>query len=101
AVCPPDISPKPETSNARRVYSREMAAAGPAHETKDIPMINPLTDAAGQFPGLSRIGALPADPGRAATLWSLMDSSARPAGEQKLIAGLPLSAGSALPVPIA
>lgn len=30
------------------------------------------------FPGLSRIGALLADPGRAAMLWVLMDGSARP-----------------------
>src|SRR6202012_3360802 len=95
AVCPPDISPKPETSNARRVYSRDMAAAAPAHETEDIPMINPLTDAAGQFPGLSRIGALLADPRRAAMLWALMDGSARPAGELTLIAGLSPSAASA------
>jgi DNA-binding transcriptional ArsR family regulator len=46
------------------------------------------------FPGLSRIGALLADPGRAAMLWSLMDGSARPAGELTLIAGLSPSAAS-------
>jgi len=47
------------------------------------------------FPGLSRIGALLADPGRAAMLWALMDGSARPAGELTLIAGLSPSAASA------
>lgn len=46
------------------------------------------------FPGLSRIGALLADPGRAAMLWSLMDASARPAGELTVIAGLSPSAAS-------
>ena len=46
------------------------------------------------FPGLSRIGALLADPGRAAMLWSLMDGSARPAGELTIIAGLSPSAAS-------
>jgi DNA-binding transcriptional ArsR family regulator len=48
----------------------------------------------GHFPGLSRIGALIADPGRAAMLWALMDGSARPAGELTLIAGLSPSAAS-------
>ncbi|KUZ15848.1 ArsR family transcriptional regulator [Burkholderia diffusa] len=47
------------------------------------------------FPGLSRIGALIADPGRAAMLWVLMDGSARPAGELTMIAGLSPSAASA------
>jgi DNA-binding transcriptional ArsR family regulator len=47
------------------------------------------------FPGLSRIGALIADPGRAAMLWALMDGTARPAGELTLIAGLSPSAASA------
>jgi DNA-binding transcriptional ArsR family regulator len=47
------------------------------------------------FPGLSRIAALLADPGRAAMLWALMDGSARPAGELTLIAGLSPSAASA------
>ncbi len=47
------------------------------------------------FPGLSRLGALIADPGRAAMLWVLMDGSARPAGELTLIAGLSPSAASA------
>ncbi|MBU9389688.1 ArsR/SmtB family transcription factor [Burkholderia multivorans] len=47
------------------------------------------------FPGLNRIGALLADPGRAAMLWALMDGSARPAGELTLIAGLSPSAASA------
>ncbi|WP_223997584.1 ArsR/SmtB family transcription factor, partial [Burkholderia gladioli] len=47
------------------------------------------------FPGLSRLGALLADPGRAAMLWALMDGSARPAGELTLLAGLSPSAGSA------
>jgi DNA-binding transcriptional ArsR family regulator len=46
------------------------------------------------FPGLSRIGALLADPGRAAMLWSLMDGTARPAGELTLIAGISPSAAS-------
>ncbi|KND58243.1 Transcriptional regulator, ArsR family [Candidatus Burkholderia verschuerenii] len=46
------------------------------------------------FPGLSRIGALLADPGRAAMLWSLMDGTARPAGELTMIAGLSPSAAS-------
>jgi DNA-binding transcriptional ArsR family regulator len=44
---------------------------------------------------LSRIGALLADPGRAAMLWALMDGSARPAGELTMIAGLSPSAASA------
>ena len=48
----------------------------------------------GHFPGLSRISALLADPGRAAMLWALMDGSARPAGELTLIAGLSPSAAS-------
>jgi DNA-binding transcriptional ArsR family regulator len=46
------------------------------------------------FPGLSRIGALLADPGRAAMLWSLMDGTARPAGELTVIAGISPSAAS-------
>jgi len=46
------------------------------------------------FPGLSRIGALLADPGRAAMLWSLMDGTARPAGELTMIAGISPSAAS-------
>ncbi len=54
-----------------------------------------LTDEQNHFPGLSRIGALLADPGRAAMLWSLMDGSARPAGELTIIAGLSPSAASA------
>ncbi|WP_144108860.1 ArsR/SmtB family transcription factor [Paraburkholderia sp. BCC1886] len=53
------------------------------------------TDEPQHFPGLSRIGALLADPGRAAMLWSLMDGSARPAGELTMIAGLSPSAASA------
>jgi DNA-binding transcriptional ArsR family regulator len=48
----------------------------------------------GHFPGLSRIGALIADPGRAAMLWALMDGRARPAGELTFIAGLSPSAAS-------
>ncbi|TDV06274.1 ArsR/SmtB family transcription factor [Paraburkholderia caballeronis] len=55
----------------------------------------PLPDDSSHFPGLSRIGALLADPGRAAMLWALMDGSARPAGELTLIAGLSPSAASA------
>ncbi|AJY41253.1 helix-turn-helix transcriptional regulator [Burkholderia humptydooensis] len=47
------------------------------------------------FPGLSHLGALLADPGRAAMLWALMDGSARPAGELTMIAGLSPSAASA------
>jgi DNA-binding transcriptional ArsR family regulator len=58
-------------------------------------MPSPLVDETGHFPGLSRIGALLADPGRAAMLWALMDGSARPAGELTLIAGLSPSAASA------
>ena len=54
-----------------------------------------LTDEPNHFPGLSRIGALLADPGRAAMLWALMDGSARPAGELTMIAGLSPSAASA------
>lgn len=54
-----------------------------------------LSDEQNHFPGLSRIGALLADPGRAAMLWALMDGSARPAGELTLIAGLSPSAASA------
>jgi DNA-binding transcriptional ArsR family regulator len=54
-----------------------------------------LADEQNHFPGLSRIGALLADPGRAAMLWALMDGSARPAGELTLIAGLSPSAASA------
>ncbi|WP_028226847.1 ArsR/SmtB family transcription factor [Paraburkholderia ferrariae] len=55
----------------------------------------PFTDEASHFPGLSRIGALLADPGRAAMLFALMDGSARPAGELTLVAGLSPSAASA------
>jgi DNA-binding transcriptional ArsR family regulator len=55
----------------------------------------PYSDDAGHFPGLTRIGALVADPGRAAMLYALMDGSARPAGELTLIAGLSPSAASA------
>ncbi|WP_027795295.1 ArsR/SmtB family transcription factor [Paraburkholderia acidipaludis] len=58
-------------------------------------MAAPLADENRHFPGLSRIGALLADPGRAAMLWALMDGSARPAGELTLIAGLSPSAASA------
>ncbi|MDE1183645.1 helix-turn-helix transcriptional regulator [Paraburkholderia sp.] len=47
------------------------------------------------FPGLSRMGALLADPGRAAMLWALMDGSARPAGELTMIARVSPSAASA------
>ncbi|ASL45033.1 HTH-type transcriptional regulator CmtR [Burkholderia sp. AD24] len=54
-----------------------------------------LADEQNHFPGLSRIGALLADPGRAAMLWALMDGSARPAGELTIIAGLSPSAASA------
>jgi DNA-binding transcriptional ArsR family regulator len=54
-----------------------------------------LADEPNHFPGLSRIGALLADPGRAAMLWALMDGSARPAGELTMIAGLSPSAASA------
>jgi DNA-binding transcriptional ArsR family regulator len=55
----------------------------------------PLPSEPAHFPGLSRIGALLADPGRAAMLWALMDGTARPAGELTLIAGLSPSAASA------
>lgn len=51
-------------------------------------------DDARPFPGLSRIGALLADPGRAAMLWALMDGTARPAGELTMIAGISPSAAS-------
>src|SRR5471030_169532 len=51
-------------------------------------------DDARPFPGLSRIGALLADPGRAAMLWSLMDGCSRPAGELTMIAGLSPSSAS-------
>jgi DNA-binding transcriptional ArsR family regulator len=54
-----------------------------------------LSSEPNHFPGLSRIGALLADPGRAAMLWALMDGTARPAGELTLIAGLSPSAASA------
>jgi len=54
-----------------------------------------FTDEPNHFPGLSRVGALLADPGRAAMLWALMDGSARPAGELTMIAGLSPSAASA------
>ncbi|WP_345811220.1 helix-turn-helix transcriptional regulator [Paraburkholderia sp. PREW-6R] len=54
-----------------------------------------LTDENNHFPGLTRIAALLADPGRAAMLWALMDGSARPAGELTMIAGLSPSAASA------
>ena len=54
-----------------------------------------LSDEQNHFPGLSRIGALLADPGRAAMLWALMDGSARPAGELSMVAGLSPSAASA------
>ncbi|HEV3427331.1 MAG TPA: helix-turn-helix transcriptional regulator [Paraburkholderia sp.] len=55
----------------------------------------PTADESLHFPGLARVAALLADPGRAAMLWALMDGSARPAGELTLIAGLSPSAASA------
>lgn len=55
----------------------------------------PASDRHDHFPGLSHLGALLADPGRAAMLWALMDGSARPAGELTMIAGLSPSAASA------
>ncbi|AOK29173.1 MULTISPECIES: ArsR/SmtB family transcription factor [Burkholderia] len=55
----------------------------------------PASDHHASLPGLNRIGALLADPGRTAMLWALMDGSARPAGELTLIAGLSPSAASA------
>jgi DNA-binding transcriptional ArsR family regulator len=58
-------------------------------------MLAHFPDEQSHFPGLSRIGSLLADPGRAAMLWALMDGSARPAGELTLIAGLSPSAASA------
>ncbi|WP_133647968.1 ArsR/SmtB family transcription factor [Paraburkholderia flava] len=58
-------------------------------------MSTAVNDSHSHFPGLSRLGALLADPGRAAMLWALMDGSARPAGELTLIAGLSPSAASA------
>ncbi|MEI6003321.1 helix-turn-helix transcriptional regulator, partial [Paraburkholderia bengalensis] len=58
-------------------------------------MAVPLAFEPNHFPGLSHIGALLADPGRAAMLWALMDGTARPAGELTLIAGLSPSAASA------
>ncbi|SDD53674.1 ArsR/SmtB family transcription factor [Paraburkholderia lycopersici] len=54
----------------------------------------PVTDESTHFPGLARVAALLADPGRAAMLWTLMDGSARPAGELTMIAGLSPSAAS-------
>ncbi len=55
----------------------------------------PTADESTHFPGLARVAALLADPGRAAMLWALMDGSARPAGELTLIARLSPSAASA------
>jgi DNA-binding transcriptional ArsR family regulator len=55
----------------------------------------PSADESSHFPGLARVAALLADPGRAAMLWALMDGSARPAGELTMIAGLSPSAASA------
>jgi DNA-binding transcriptional ArsR family regulator len=46
-------------------------------------------------PDLAIMGALLADPGRAAMLWSLMDGQRRPAGELARIAGLSPQAASA------
>ncbi len=60
-----------------------------------MPAPLPDNDDRSHFPGLSRLGALLADPGRAAMLWALMDGTARPAGELTLIAGLSPSAASA------
>lgn len=57
-------------------------------------MTLPAPDASSHFPGLARVAALLADPGRAAMLWALMDGSARPAGELTLIAGLSPSSAS-------
>ena len=54
----------------------------------------PASDESSHFPGLARVAALLADPGRAAMLWALMDGSARPAGELTMIAGLSPSAAS-------
>lgn len=57
-------------------------------------MTRPNPDESSHFPGLARVAALLADPGRAAMLWALMDGSARPAGELTLIAGLSPSSAS-------
>lgn len=46
-------------------------------------------------PDLASLGALLADPSRAAMLWSLMDGQRRPAGELAQIAGLTPQAASA------
>jgi DNA-binding transcriptional ArsR family regulator len=62
---------------------------------RETSMAAALPSEPNHFPGLSRIGALLADPGRAAMLWALMDGTARPAGELTLIAGLSPSAASA------
>jgi DNA-binding transcriptional ArsR family regulator len=56
--------------------------------------MTPESDNRHPFPGLTRIGTLLSDPGRAAILWSLMDGSARPAGELAMIAGVSPSAAS-------
>ena len=69
--------------------------ASPERPNTERPMPAILADEHNHFPGLSRIGALLADPGRAAMLWALMDGSARPAGELTMIAGLSPSAASA------
>src|ERR1700761_3242634 len=61
---------------------------------KETSMSTAINDSHSHFPGLSRIGALLADPGRAAMLWSLMDGTARPAGELTMIAGISPSAAS-------
>ncbi|VXC29494.1 ArsR family transcriptional regulator [Burkholderia sp. 8Y] len=67
-----------------------------SNDASPIAMNSAFEDARSRhFPGLSRIGALLADPGRAAMLWSLMDGTARPAGELTMIAGLSPSAASA------
>jgi DNA-binding transcriptional ArsR family regulator len=57
-------------------------------------LLDPADARTQHCPGLSRIGALLADPGRAAMLWSLMDGTARPAGELTMIAGVSPSAAS-------
>ena len=81
--------------HAGTVETSRLCRLAPPLSSKEATMPTAPTDDHSHFPGLSWIGALLADPGRAAMLWALMDGSARPAGELTMIAGLSPSAASA------
>jgi DNA-binding transcriptional ArsR family regulator len=95
--CGIDVSRYAEASNASADYIITiLTIRSPTTRRGNLmAIVSPTAEReTAHFPGLSRIGALLADPGRAAMLWSLMDGSARPAGELTMIAGLSPSAAS-------